>query len=597
MNNNLDSFYDVQDTGMQVFSGMAVSRGFVSARAYVFRPLNSEAVSEVKIAPADVEKELARLYDAIERTKDQIRIMANTLRNQHGSVATIMDGHEMLIEDVTVIEFVKRRISDHFYNADWAVSAAANHFAGMFSKMNDEYLKERANDVHDISRRILRNLRGQGDHVVTITEPSIVVAAELTPSETILLPKKLVLGIVTDRGSVTSHASLLARAMGIPAVVGVGHFSEHIRTGDLLLLDGSRGKIVVNPGHATQLAFEKIIARAHSIVESIDQCQRKPGLTRDGHAVPLLANVDHTTSPDELISVNAEGVGLFRSEYLWLSFDREPTEEEQYIAYSRLVRALPKEQEVVIRALDLGGDKMVTGNHPKEANPFLGNRSIRFLLNHTDLFRRQLRAILRSSAHGHVSLMYPMISTLDELRAANAELAQCKRALRVEGIPFDEQIKTGVMIEVPSAALIADQLAKEADFFSIGTNDLVQYTLAVDRLNETVSQLYQPTHQAVLRLIDMTIRAGHDHQRPVAVCGEMASDPVLCLLLIGLGVDQLSLAPNQIPQIKYVLSQVTLEDARALAKDVLTRSDMPADAIYAHCKATIKKWVPDVFFI
>jgi len=463
--------------------------------------------------------------------------------------------------------------------------------------MNDEYLKERANDVHDISRRILRNLRGQGDHVVTITEPSIVVAAELTPSETILLPKKLVLGIVTDRGSVTSHASLLARAMGIPAVVGVGHFSEHIRTGDLLLLDGSRGKIVVNPGHATQLAFEKIIARAHSIVESIDQCQRKPGLTRDGHAVPLLANVDHTTSPDELISVNAEGVGLFRSEYLWLSFDREPTEEEQYIAYSRLVRALPKEQEVVIRALDLGGDKMVTGNHPKEANPFLGNRSIRFLLNHTDLFRRQLRAILRSSAHGHVSLMYPMISTLDELRAANAELAQCKRALRVEGIPFDEQIKTGVMIEVPSAALIADQLAKEADFFSIGTNDLVQYTLAVDRLNETVSQLYQPTHQAVLRLIDMTIRAGHDHQRPVAVCGEMASDPVLCLLLIGLGVDQLSLAPNQIPQIKYVLSQVTLEDARALAKDVLTRSDMPADAIYAHCKATIKKWVPDVFFI
>lgn len=597
MSNNLDSFYDDHEGGLQLFNGIAVSRGFASARAYVLRPLNSESVPEVKIAPADVEAELERLREAIEQTKDQIRVMANTLRNQHGSVATIMDGHEMLVEDVSVIEFVKKRIRDHFYNAEWAVSFTANHFAGLFSKMNDEYLKERANDVHDIARRILRNLRGQGDHVVAITEPSIVVAAELTPSETILLPKNLVLGIATDRGSVTSHASLLARAMGIPAVVGIGHFSERVRTGDRLLLDGSRGRIVLNPGLATQQAFEKIIARAHSIGESVDQCRQKPGLTRDGHAVPLLANVDHTTSEEELLSVNAEGVGLFRSEYLWLSFAREPTEDEQCAAYSRLIRALPKDHEVVIRALDLGGDKMVTGNHPKEANPFLGNRSIRFLLNEPAMFRRQLRAILRSSAHGNVALMYPMIATLEEFRAANAELEQCKNVLAAEGIPFNERIKTGVMIEVPSAALIADALAKEVDFFSIGTNDLVQYTLAVDRLNETVSRLYQPTHLAVLRLIEMTVNAGHAHKRLVAVCGEMASDPVLSVLLVGLGVDQLSLAPNQIPQIKYVLSQVTLEDARALAKEVLGQGNLLADAVYAHCKATIKKWVPDVFFV
>jgi phosphotransferase system enzyme I (PtsI) len=310
-----------------------------------------------------------------------------------------------------------------------------------------------------------------------------------------------------------------------------------------------------------------------------------------------LANVDHTTAKDDLSAVHAEGVGLFRTEYLWLSLDREPTEKEQYKAYSKIVCGLPKGQKVVIRALDLGGDKMATGSHLKEANPFLGNRSIRFLLNDLPMFRRQLRAILRASAHGHVLLMYPMIATLEEFRAANSELKHCKNELRLEGVPFDDKIKVGAMIEVPAAALIADELAKEADFFSIGTNDLVQYTLAVDRQNETVSSLYQPTHPAVLRLINMTVRAGHVHQRPVAVCGEMASDPVLAVLLIGLGVDELSVSPNQIPQLKYVLSQVTLEDARALAADVLGKSHCLADEIYAHCKATINKWVPGISFL
>jgi phosphotransferase system enzyme I (PtsI) len=597
MNNNSDCLYTEHEAGMQIFSGMPVSRGFASAPAYVFRPLNSEAVSEVKIAPEAVESELLRVQQAITKTKEQIRAMANRLRIGHGSVATIMDGHEMLVEDATVIGYLEKRIKDHLYNAEWAVSCTAHHFAGVFNQMNDEYLRERANDVHDIARRILRNLRGQDDQILTFTEPRIVVATELTPSETILLPKEMVLGLATDRGSVTSHASLLARAMGIPAVVGIGRFSEHVRTGDRILLDGSRGKVILNPGASTQQAFAKVVARAHQIMETVDQFRQKPGLTRDGYPISLLANVDHKTGKEELQAVNAQGVGLFRTEYLWLSLDREPTEEEQYKAYSKLVDALPKDQEIVIRALDLGGDKMVTGSHFKEANPFLGNRSIRFLLNEPKMFQRQLRAILRTSAHGNVSIMYPMIATLEEFRAANAALNQCKQTLKAEGIPFNDQIKTGVMIEVPSAALIADELAQEADFFSIGTNDLVQYTLAVDRLNENVSHLYQPTHPAVLRLIDMTVRAGHAHDCPVAVCGEMASDPVLAVLLIGLGVDELSMAPNQIPQIKYVLSQVTIEDARALAKDVLSRSNCLGETLYADCKAVIKKWVPDVFFV
>ena len=597
MNNNSDCLYTEHEAGMQIFSGMPVSRGFASAPAYVFRPLNSEAVSEVKIAPEAVESELLRVQQAITKTKEQIRAMANRLRIGHGSVATIMDGHEMLVEDATVIGYLEKRIKDHLYNAEWAVSCTANHFAGVFNQMNDEYLRERANDVHDIARRIMRNLRGQDDQILTFTEPRIIVASELTPSETILLPKEMVLGLATDRGSVTSHASLLARAMGIPAVVGIGRFSEHVRTGDRILLDGSRGKVILNPGASTQQAFAKVVARAHQIMETVDQFRQKPGLTRDGYPISLLANVDHKTSKNELQAVNAQGVGLFRTEYLWLSLDREPTEEEQYKAYSKLVDALPKDQEIVIRALDLGGDKMVTGSHFKEANPFLGNRSIRFLLNEPKMFQRQLRAILRTSAHGNVSIMYPMIATLEEFRAANAALNQCKQTLKAEGIPFNDQIKTGVMIEVPSAALIADELAQEADFFSIGTNDLVQYTLAVDRLNENVSHLYQPTHPAVLRLIDMTVRAGHAHDCPVAVCGEMASDPVLAVLLIGLGVDELSMAPNQIPQIKYVLSQVTIEDARALAKDILSRGNCLGETLYADCKAVIKKWVPDVFFV
>lgn len=598
MNNNHDYLCDEHENGMRIFTGNPVSRGFASAPAYVFRPLNSEAAPEVKIAPADVEKEWAKLQSAIDKTKEQIRAIPSHLCNEHCCVATIMACHEMLLEDATILHFLKKLVSEQFYNAEWAVSCTANHFAGVFNQMNDEYLKERANDVHDVARRILRHLRGQGDQVVTITEPSIVVANELTPSETILLPKERVLGVVTDRGSVTSHASLLARAMGIPAVVGIGHFSEHVRTGDHLLLDGSRGKVILNPGSSTLQAFDKVIARAHAIGETVEQFRQKVGQTRDGHPVCLMANVDHKTSVEELYAVNAQGVGLFRSEYLWLSLNREPTEEEQYATYTKLVDALPKDQHIVIRVLDLGGDKMVSGrHHVKEANPFLGNRSIRFLLNEPNMFQRQFRAILRASVHGNVSIMYPMIATLEEYRAANVALKQCKQTLKAEGIPFNDQIKTGVMIEVPSAALIADELAQEADFFSIGTNDLVQYTLAVDRLNETVSRLYQPTHPAVLRLIDMTVRAGRAHNCPVAVCGEMASDPVLAILLIGLGVDELSMTPNQIPQIKYVLSQVNIQDARALAKDVLSRGNSFGKTIYMDCKNIIKKWVPDVFFV
>lgn len=587
---------------MRILTGLAASRGFVCGPVCLFRTTGAEQIPEYRLAFDQISDELARLTDAFALTRSQIRSLALELGKRiSGDEQTIFDGHLMILDDPSFIGSCKEHISKEYVNAESAVSAVAEKYSSIFAAMDDAYLKERATDVGDIAKRIVRNLLGGGDSLVLrIDQPCIVVADELTPSETISMPKHLILGFATDRGSTTSHASLLARALGIPAVVGLGSLSEIVKTGDMLLLDGSRGKVILNPGREEQNAFDKMVARSKTLDEALDHGKFAPGATVDGHSVPMLANVDHSTPMTHLYAVGAEGIGLYRTEYLWLTLDREPTEEEQTHAYTAAARALPAEQPVTIRVLDLGGDKMTKGASAathKEANPFLGNRSIRYLLRNPEVFRRQLRAILRASAHGNVRLMYPMISTIEELRAANLELSACMEQMRSEGVPFNENIKRGVMVEIPSAALIADALAKEADFFSLGTNDLIQYTLAVDRINETVARLYQPTHPGVLQLIAMTVAAGHANGIPISVCGEMAADPVMAILMIGMGVDELSMSPNLIPPVKRIVSQITYADTQAIAAAVRQMSGSPADGIYAHCRNQVMKLAPDLLYL
>ena len=584
-----------------MLTGLAASRGFVAGPVFIFRTTASDHVPEYRVEQDQIAHELSRLSDAFALTRSQIRSLTIELSKRiSGDEATIFDGHLMILDDPSFIGSCKEKISKHLINADAAVKMVSEKYSSIFAAMDDAYLRERAQDVGDIARRIIRNLSGGGDaQTLRVEQPCIVVADELTPSETISLPKNQILGFATDRGSTTSHASLLARALGLPAVVGLGSLSEVVKTGDIILLDGTRGKVIVNPGREERLAFEKMVARSKTLDEALEQGKLAPGATSDGHAIPFLANVDYSTPMTGLYAVGAEGVGLYRSEYLWLMFDHEPTEEEQMQAYTAAIRALPEGQTITIRVFDLGGDKVTksSGTPHKEANPFLGNRSIRFLLRNPEVFRRQLRSILRASAHGNVQLMYPMIATIDELRAANIELRKCMAELRSEGVPFEESIKRGVMIEIPAAALIADALAKESDFFSIGTNDLIQYTLAVDRVNETVARLYQPTHPAVLKLIDMTVQAAHENGLTVSVCGETAADPVMAVLLVGMGVNDLSMSPNLIPLVKKIISQVSFSDAVALADTVRRMKGAAADKVYTFCRNQVMKLAPDLLYL
>ncbi len=581
----------------QVLEGLAASRGVVAGPAFLFRTSGTEQIPEYRLEPEQVPQEVKRLSDAFALTRVQLLSLATELgKRLSGDEAMIFEGHLMMLEDPSFQNACKEKITRDQANAERAVDRASQTFIGIFEAMDDAYLRERAKDVSDIARRVIRNLLGGEPVGVRLDQPCIVVADDLTPSETISMPKHLILGFATERGSATSHASVLARALGIPAVVGLGQVASRVKTGDLLLLDGTRGVVVVNPGRDERQAFDKLMVRSREVEVSLELGREGPGLTSDGHPVPLLANVDNSTPMTEVLAVGAEGIGLYRTEYQWMSLGREPTEEEQASAYTEAARSVPQGQAVTIRVLDLGGDKVakgVAGGH-REANPFLGNRSIRCLLSHPEVFRRQLRAILRASAHGRVRVMYPMVTALEELRAANLELAEAMESLRREGVAFDASLRRGVMIEVPGAALIAQSLVMEADFLSIGTNDLIQYTLAVDRINETVARLYQPTHPGVLSLIEMTVAAGNACGKPVAVCGEMAADPVMAILLVGMGVDEFSMSPNLIPLVKRVLSLISLADAQQVAAAVRAMRGISAEAVYGECRRLVLERVPEL---
>jgi phosphotransferase system enzyme I (PtsI) len=557
--------------GETIFHGIAVSAGV--ARASIHLLSRTQLVVRRQPIPIqEVSREIQRLEKALVDIRREIQDVQHRVSSDMGAEnAAIFDAHLLVLEDPVILDEVTRLIQTEHLNAEFAYQCVVERYTTSLAKLDDSYLRERVTDIEDVASRVIHNLVGHkaGDELRGIEEPCIVIAHDLAPSMTAHLDPAKVLGFATDGGSRTSHTAILARSLQIPAVVGLGNITEAVQTGMQALLDGYDGLVILNPSEATLARYGQLAAKRESLLIQIREAIREPAVTRDGRRVVVSGNIEEPQDVAAVSANGAEGVGLFRTEYLFIDRDAFPSEDEQYESY-REVAATLMPDPVIIRTLDLGGDKFRHLTVPKEMNPFLGWRAIRFCLHERDVFRSQLRAILRASAHGNVKMMYPMISGLEELRQANELLDECKNQLRSEGKTFNEQIEVGAMVETPSAAMIAESLARRLKFLSLGTNDLIQYSLAVDRTNDKIAHLYEPTHPGILRLIRATVAAAHRHGIWAGVCGEMAGDTVLVPLLLGLGVDELSAAPPVVPQIKYLIRRLNLADARQLAEFALT---------------------------
>lgn len=549
-----------------------------------------------EVAPEVAGAEIGRLERSLVQTRQQILEVQRRVSERMGSEeGSIFDAHLLVLEDRTLLDEVIRIIREERVTAEYAFHSVAERYAATLAAIEDDYLRERAADMRDVTARVLNNLLGVDSEfdLRNLKEPCIIISRDLTPSNTAQLDRRQVLGFATDIGSKTSHTAIMARSLRIPAVVGLRDMSQQVETGQYALLDGFNGVVIVNPTDQALFEYGQLLRRQVTFQEKLRDIQLKPAVTLDGQRVFLSANIEKPADAEEVKDHGAEGVGLFRTEYLYLNRELPPTEEEQYTAYRDAARAL-KPLPVVIRTWDLGGDKFMAHlPQAREMNPFLGWRAIRFCLQQRDMFREQLRAVLRASAEGNIKMMFPMISGLEELKQAIALVEEYKGELRREGVPFDEHLELGAMIETPSAVIVADSLAKRLKFFSIGTNDLIQYSLAVDRMNEKIAHLYEPTHPAIVRLIKATIEAGHRHKIWVSVCGEMASDPVLAPLLLGLGIDEFSAAPPLVPSVKFILRRIKLSEARELAEFAL-QSESAAE-ILARCQDLARHAAPGLF--
>jgi phosphotransferase system enzyme I (PtsI) len=581
--------------GERVYRGIPVSAGVCRGKLLVLGKAQ-HTVARQSLPEGALAEEVNRLEKALVQTRQEILEVQRKVSEAMGAAeGSIFDAHLLVLEDRTLIDEVVRVIQKEQVNAEYAFLQVAERYAATLSAIEDDYLRERAADMRDVTGRVLNNLVGRPNELDLrhLIEPSIVISHDLTPSSTAQMERDKVLGFGTDVGSKTSHTAIMARSLRIPAVVGLKSATEELESGQYALLDGFNGVVIVNPTDQTLFEYGQLIRKQVTLEEKLRDVVSKPAVTLDGCRIFLSANIEQAADAQSVIESGAEGVGLFRTEYLYISRDHLPSEEEQYQAYRQVVAAL-KPHPVVIRTFDLGGDKFLSHLQvPTEMNPFLGWRAIRFCLQERDVFRSQLRAVLRASAEGNVKMMYPMISGLEELNQANALVEQYKAELRKESVPFDEGMEIGAMIEIPSAALIADSLARRLKFFSIGTNDLIQYALAVDRMNEKIAHLYEPTHPAILRLIKDTVEAAHRNHIWVGVCGEMAGDPVLVPLLLGLGVDELSAAPPLVPQVKFMLRRLKMPETRALADFALSCES--ASEILARCQKLARQSAPSLF--
>jgi len=584
--------------GEMSFRGIPVSAGVVGVVRGLILVLDRArpSIGQRQLGEQEVPEEINRLERALVQTRQQLlEVQRKVSAGMGAEEGGIFDAHLLVLEDRTLLDEVVRMITEQKVNAEHAFHSVAERYAATLAAIEDDYLRERATDMRDVTTRVLNNLLGLQDEIDLrhLKEPCIIISHDLTPSNTAQLDKRHVLGFATDVGSKTSHTAIMARSLRIPAVVGLKDVSSRLESGQYALLDGINGVLIINPTDQTLFEYGELIRKQVTLQEKLRDIQLKPAVTLDGHRVVLSANIEQAGDAEQVAANGAEGVGLFRTEYLFLNRERPPNEEQQYQAYREVAVAL-KPLPVVIRTLDLGGDKFLAHMPiPQEMNPFLGWRAIRFCLQQQDIFREQLRAILRASAEGNVKMMYPMISGLDELRQANGLVKQYMEELRQEGLPFDPALEIGAMIEIPSAAIVADSLAKRLKFFSIGTNDLIQYSLAVDRLNEKIAHLYEPTHPAIVHLIKVTIEAAHNHRIRVCVCGEMASDPVLVPLLIGLGIDELSATPSLVPPVKFIIRRLKLAEAKDLAAFALKSES--ASEILARCQELARSIAPSLF--
>lgn len=559
-----------------VIRGIAASRGIAYGQVFLY--LQSELeVPRYQVEPAKRVQEIARFEQALVTTRQQIAAIQQQVRkNLSEEEALIFDAHQMVLEDQALIGETIRDFETTGLNIETCFNAVAQRYIQAFAEIDDEYLRERAADIKDVARRVLHVLLGQSAmNLSELVEKRIIVAHDISPSEAAGIDRSAALGIVTDSGSRTSHAVIVARSMKIPAVVAVRDLTKSAKDGDWIIIDGYDGVAILHPTQATLFRYGKIQKEKSSFETRLLAANELPAETLDGVRVTLRANIEKADEVALVRQYRGEGVGLYRTEYLYLSSHHLPNEEHQYANYRAIVEGLAP-APVTIRTLDIGGDKPLPGNPEligPEANPFLGFRAIRMCLENPELFKEQLRAILRASAHGKVEIMYPMIGCAEELEKANALLAEAKAELKERGQAFDEKVRVGTMIEIPSAALAADTLAPHCQFFSIGTNDLIQYLLAIDRGNNRIAHLYDPAHPAVLRVLKQVIDAAHQFKLKVSVCGEMAGDPIYAPLLVGLGVDELSMTPPLLPAVKYLVRAMKFSEAQKLAADCLAQTD------------------------
>ncbi len=576
-----------------VLQGIGVSPGVVISNAFLLIS-EEERYVEREISADDIPREITRFEEALIETRRQIHDIQEQVKEAIGQEnAGIFDAHLLVVDDRAFVEEVIRGLSSRHLNVETVLHDVSERYAAALGRIEDDYLRERAADVRDVTRRILRNLAGRsGSELMKLAEPCVVIANDLAPSETATMNREKVVGFATDLGSPTSHTAIMARALGIPAVVGLHDVSVRVSANDRVLIDGNRGLLIIRPTEDRLDSYGKLIETRRHIQSELARLRDESAETSDGYRVLLSANIEN---PDDIRAVQengACGVGLFRSEFLYMTRADLPSEDDQLAAYRKVAEAL-KPDPVIIRTIDLGGDKFLSHvRMAQEMNPFMGWRAIRFCLAQPDIFKTQLRAILRASVSGNVRLMYPMISSAEEVVQANQLLEEAKQELRDQGQPFNEDIEVGVMIEVPSAALVADLIAPHVQFFSIGTNDLVQYTLAVDRVNERIAYLYEPTHPAILKLIKHTIDIGHAHGIWTGICGEMAGNPLMVPLLMGLGADEFSVSPSVVPIVKDVIRNLRYAQAEELAAQAM--ASMSPKEVLDICRKLTQEIAPEV---
>lgn len=559
---------------MERLTGIPVSGGIVMGKAFIFHT-EKLAVPRYSIPEPRIALEIARFERALADTTEEILKIRDEISKHLDEEHThILDAHLLVLEDVLLIEETMQGIEKKRLNVEYVFMEVLEKLIGKFHEMEDEYLKERASDIRDIGRRVLKNLMGKkaARSLTELQEEVVVVSYDLSPSDTAQMKRDKVRGFATDIGGQTSHTAIMAKALQIPAVVGLKHISTVVRDGDMVIIDGHHGLVIINPDEKTILRYEREKQHLQKFVTELHEIKELPAITTDGHKIELAANIELPEEVSIITENGGEGIGLYRTEFFYLNRKDSPSEEEHFQAYKSVVEKMGS-FPIVIRTLDLGGDKFLSPlEYPREINPFLGCRAIRFCFERPDIFKIQLRGILRASVFGKIRIMFPMITTLEELIRAKEMVEESKKELKKANISFDRDIKIGTMIETPSAAMISDILAKEADFFSIGTNDLIQYSLAVDRVNEKVVSLYQPAHPGVLKLIKNVVDAGHKANIRVAMCGEMAGDPLYTIMLIGLGLDELSMSPIRIPELKKVIRSISLKEAKQVTEKVLSFS-------------------------